>query len=167
MAPAGVTGVVDGRTEVAVIAFQKWSGLPRNGVLDAATAGALLRATRPEPMLPGGAGRRVEVLLQRQVALLIEDDKVEHVVHISTGAAGRSTPVRFVPRVPQGAVLVVGSVQGVDAVGELLHGRHRVPRVRIGSDLLRPPTAAYGSTATTRWSSMTSPRRGHRCSVLW
>jgi lipoprotein-anchoring transpeptidase ErfK/SrfK len=92
MAAGGVTGAVDGRTEVAVIAFQKWSGLPRNGVLDAATTGALLRATRPEPMYSGGTGRRVEVLLQRQVALLIEDGKVEHVVHISTGAAGRSTP---------------------------------------------------------------------------
>ena len=92
MAPAGVTGVADGRTEVAVIGFQKWSGLPRDGVLDAATVAALRRSARPQPMLRAGAGRRVEVLLQRQVALLIEDDKVEHVVHISTGAAGRSTP---------------------------------------------------------------------------
>jgi lipoprotein-anchoring transpeptidase ErfK/SrfK len=39
-----------------------------------------------------GPGRRVEVLLDRQLALLIQDDRVLRAVHISTGAYGR-TPI--------------------------------------------------------------------------
>ena len=86
----GVTGVLDERTAVAVLGFQKWAGLPRTGVLDATTARALERATRPFP-LRRGPGRRIEVLLDRQVALLVESDRVRRVVHISTGAGG-ATP---------------------------------------------------------------------------
>jgi hypothetical protein len=87
-----VTGVLDGPTEVAVLGFEKWRGLARDGVLDAATVSALLHASRPLPVEHEGAGRRIEVLLDRQVALLIEDDRVQRVVHISTGAPGTSTP---------------------------------------------------------------------------
>jgi L,D-transpeptidase-like protein/sporulation and spore germination protein len=80
------------RLAVAVLAFEKWSGLPRDGVLSAADAAVLRRAVRPEPVTRRGRGRRVEVLLDRQVGLLIENDRVLRVVHISTGASGRSTP---------------------------------------------------------------------------
>ena len=85
-----VSGALDDRTAVAVLGFQKWSGLPRTGVLDATTRARLLRATRPSPAVRV-AGRRVEVLLDRQVALLVEGDRVQRVVHISTGAGG-ATP---------------------------------------------------------------------------
>lgn len=92
LADGSVTGVDDDRTHVAVLGFQKWSGLERDAVLGPGTMAALRRATRPLPSERAGAGRRVEVRLDRQVALLIEDDKVRRVVHISTGAYGRSTP---------------------------------------------------------------------------
>jgi hypothetical protein len=85
----------DDRTEwlsVGILAFEKWSGLPRDGVLSEADAAVLRRAVRPEPLTRGGRGRRVEVSLDRQVALLIEHDRVLRVVHISTGAWGTSTP---------------------------------------------------------------------------
>lgn len=86
----GVTGIADERTSVAVLAFEKWTGLPRDGLLSDDVVSALLRASRPEPA--GSApGRRIEVLLDRQLALLIEDDRVQRVVHISTGAGG-ATP---------------------------------------------------------------------------
>ena len=49
---------------------------------------------------------------------------------------------RVVPRLSQGALLVVGAVQGLAAVGELLHGRHRLPRVPGRSRRTRHPTAA-------------------------
>ena len=52
---------------------------------------ALQRATRPEPVRHE-PGRRVELLLDRQVALAIQDDKVVRVFHVSSGAGGR-TPV--------------------------------------------------------------------------
>ncbi len=91
-ARGNVTGVEDERTGVATLAFQKWSRLPRDGRLGPATVSALLRAARPRPAERLGRGRRVEVLLDRQLALLIEDDRVQRAVHISTGAYGR-TPV--------------------------------------------------------------------------
>jgi peptidoglycan hydrolase-like protein with peptidoglycan-binding domain len=69
---------VDGRagneTTFAVIAFQKWAGLPRDGVVGPATTKALATAERPLPITPG-TGNRIEVLLDRQLALLIEGNR--------------------------------------------------------------------------------------------
>jgi hypothetical protein len=90
--PGTVTGVEDERTAVATLAFQKWAGLPRDGRLGPATISALERAARPRPTQRLGPGKRVEILLDRQLALLIDDDRVERAVHISSGAYGR-TPV--------------------------------------------------------------------------
>ncbi|HEX2304470.1 MAG TPA: L,D-transpeptidase family protein [Gaiella sp.] len=90
MAPAGVTGQPGDETSVAVLAFQKWSGLPRTGTLDGRVTAALFEATRPSPALRR-PGRRVEILLARQVALQIVHNRVERVFHISTGAGG-ATP---------------------------------------------------------------------------
>lgn len=91
MARTGVTGVPGDETATAVLAFEKWQGLPRDGVLDPAVAASLARATRPEPF-GRKEGRRVEILLRRQVALQIVDDRVERVFHISSGAGG-ATPI--------------------------------------------------------------------------
>ena len=94
MATTGVTGAPGDETSVAVLAFQKWSGLPRTGVLDARTTVAVENATRPQPVLRR-PGRRVEILLGRQVALAILDNRVERVFHISSGAYGRTPSGRF------------------------------------------------------------------------
>jgi hypothetical protein len=91
LAPGGLTGIEDEHTTVAVTAFQKWTGLPRDGRLTPETVSALLAAHRPEPVTMG-SGRRVEVVRSRQVALLEERGKVLRVVHVSTGAPGTSTP---------------------------------------------------------------------------
>lgn len=90
LAPSGVSGSLDDETATAVLGFQKWAGLPRDGVLGATTAAAILRATRPEPVYRA-PGRRIEVHLGRQLALLIQDDRVLRSVHISSGAGG-ATP---------------------------------------------------------------------------
>jgi lipoprotein-anchoring transpeptidase ErfK/SrfK len=91
-----VPGDDDGRlgpaTEAAVIAFQKWEGLSRDGVLGPQTQARLAAATRPAPVTRGPSGRRVEVLLDRQVALAIEDNEVVRALHVSTGAEGTPTP---------------------------------------------------------------------------
>ncbi|HEY7179690.1 MAG TPA: GerMN domain-containing protein, partial [Gaiella sp.] len=94
MAPGGVTGAPGEETSVAVLAFEKWSGLPRDGVLDDDVVKALARATRPEPVLHE-PGKRVELLLDRQVALAIDDDRVERVFHISSGSGGRTPTGSF------------------------------------------------------------------------
>ena len=88
--PGGVTGEADDETAVAVLAFEKWAGLPRDGVLDERVRAMLLWTTRPQPLLRR-PGRRVEIDLGRQVAFQIVDDRVERVFHISSGAGG-ATP---------------------------------------------------------------------------
>ena len=94
MAPTGITGASDDETSTAVLTFQKWSGLPRTGILDGQVTTALLRATRPQPALRR-PGKRVEILLGRQVALEVEDNRVERVFHISSGAGGRTPSGAF------------------------------------------------------------------------
>jgi L,D-transpeptidase-like protein/sporulation and spore germination protein/putative peptidoglycan binding protein len=94
MAQTGVTGRPGDETTVAVLAFEKWEGLPRDGVLDDDVVRALAHATRPEPLRPG-PGKRVELLLDRQLALAIVDDRVERVFHISSGAGGRTPTGSF------------------------------------------------------------------------
>jgi len=94
MAPTGVTGTPGDETSVAVLAFQKWSGEPRSGVLDARTTAAIAHATRPQPVLHR-PGKRVEILLGRQVALAIVGNRVERVFHISSGSYGRTPSGQF------------------------------------------------------------------------
>jgi L,D-transpeptidase catalytic domain/Sporulation and spore germination/Putative peptidoglycan binding domain len=94
MARTGITGTADTQTSTAVLGFQKWSGLERDGTLDATTIAALQRATRPEPARRA-PGRRIEVQLRRQLALLIEDNRVIRAVHISSGAGGKTPTGSF------------------------------------------------------------------------
>jgi lipoprotein-anchoring transpeptidase ErfK/SrfK len=87
---------VDGRdgptTQSAVLAFQKWEGLQRDGQIGPQTSKRLQSAKRPAAITRGGSGRRAEVLLDRQVALAIENDRVVRVIHVSTGATSTPTP---------------------------------------------------------------------------
>lgn len=94
MTPSGVTGKPGDETSVAILAFQKWSRLPRTGALDTTGTAALLHAARPQPVFHR-PGKRVEILLDRQVALAIVDNRVERVFHISSGAYGRTPSGAF------------------------------------------------------------------------
>lgn len=85
------SGELDDATAVAVLELQKWAGLPRDGVLGGETIRGLERATRPRPVTLT-PGRHIEILLDRQLALLVDDGRVVRAVHISTGAYGR-TPI--------------------------------------------------------------------------
>ncbi len=91
--PGGVDGQLGPGTTAAVIAFQKWEGLQRDGVLGPATLARLRTATRPTPRTRGGAGRRVEVLIDRQLVLTIQDNRVVRALHVSTGKPSTPTPV--------------------------------------------------------------------------
>ena len=79
------------RTTSAVVAFQKWTGLSRDGVVGASTQAALASATRPRP-IASGSGHRVEVLLDRQLALVIDAGQVTRILDISSGKPGFDTP---------------------------------------------------------------------------
>jgi lipoprotein-anchoring transpeptidase ErfK/SrfK len=86
-----VDGVAGYRTQQAVIAFQSWRGLARDGIVGPATTAALARARPPRP---GGRGpsRRIEVYRDRGVALLVKGDRTKRAIHVSTGAPATPTP---------------------------------------------------------------------------
>ncbi len=91
--PGGVDGQMGPGTTAAVIAFQKWEGLPRDGVLGPATLARLKTAARPTPRTQGGSGRRVEVLIDRQLVLAIQNNMVVRALHVSTGKPSTPTPI--------------------------------------------------------------------------
>lgn len=88
---SAVDGAEGYRTQQAVIAFQSWEGLARDGVVGPATTAALAKAKSPKPQ-SGGPSRRIEVDRERGVALLIAHDRVKRAIHVSSGAPGTSTP---------------------------------------------------------------------------
>jgi lipoprotein-anchoring transpeptidase ErfK/SrfK len=89
--PEAVDGEAGEQTRFAVMAFQKWQGLSRDGTAGPATMAALASATRPTPRTIG-AGNRFEVLLDRQLVLYIENGAVVRTLHVSSGAPGYETP---------------------------------------------------------------------------
>jgi peptidoglycan hydrolase-like protein with peptidoglycan-binding domain len=93
---AAITGRFDYRTQQAVIAFQAWEGLGRDGIVGPITAGRLAKAGVPRPKLSAG-GRRAEVYRDRGVVLLILDNSVFRVLHTSTGKGGDSSEVGTPP----------------------------------------------------------------------
>ncbi len=89
---SGADGRLGSATTAAVIAFQKWEGLGRDGVIGSQTAAKLRTAQRPTPVTQGGPGRRTEVLLGKQLTLAIQDNRVVRAIHVSTGKASTPTP---------------------------------------------------------------------------
>ncbi len=88
-------GAVDGkdgyRTQQAVIAFQSWEGLDRDGVVGPATTAALKNAKTPRAS-GRGPSKRIEVYRAKGVALLIARGKTRRAIHVSTGGPGTETP---------------------------------------------------------------------------
>jgi lipoprotein-anchoring transpeptidase ErfK/SrfK len=88
---SGVDGVFGAQSRTAVIAFQKWEGLARDGIPGPITQNALASAKRPAPVRSGG-GTRIEILLDRQLLLLVRNGDVLRTIHVSTGKRGFVTP---------------------------------------------------------------------------
>jgi hypothetical protein len=87
----GVDGRFGPQTRNAVIAFQKWERLARDGIVGPRTRAALAVARAPTP-ITRGPGTRIEVLLDRQLALVVRSGRVLRALHVSTGAKGYRTP---------------------------------------------------------------------------
>jgi N-acetylmuramoyl-L-alanine amidase len=79
-------------TQNSILAFQKWEGLGRTGLLDAVTKARLGTATHPVPITKGASGKRAEILLDRQVALLINNNTVVRTIAVSSGKPSTPTP---------------------------------------------------------------------------
>ena len=85
-----VNGKNDYRTQQAVMAFQAWHGLERDGLVGPKTRDKLATASLPQPTK--AVGRRIELYRRLGVVLLIDKGKVVRVVHTSTGKPGFTTP---------------------------------------------------------------------------
>jgi lipoprotein-anchoring transpeptidase ErfK/SrfK len=86
-----VTGRWDYRTQHAVMAFQAWNGLTRDGVVGPQTSAALQSRGAPAPTV--ARGRRIEVYRARGVALLVQNGRVQRAIHVATGRPGFDTPL--------------------------------------------------------------------------
>jgi lipoprotein-anchoring transpeptidase ErfK/SrfK len=80
-------------TAEAILAFQKWERPNRTGTLDGPTRSRLEVADRPTPVTSGAGGKRAEVLIDRQVALLIVDNEVFRTIAVSSGKPSTPTPL--------------------------------------------------------------------------
>lgn len=90
--PRGVTdGIYGDQTTQAVMAFQAWEGLDRDGIAGPATHAALKQAKRPRPSAEGPR-RRVEIHLDKGVVLLVRRGRTLRAIHASGGAPGYDTP---------------------------------------------------------------------------
>lgn len=91
--PGPVDGVFDYRTRQAVIAFQKWEGLSRDGEVGLETWVRMMTATRPTATR-SGSGVWIEVNLAKQVFLYVESGTVTRTLPTSTGRSYtyRSSP---------------------------------------------------------------------------
>ena len=110
-------GTPDGKygflTSQAVMAFQKYVGLPRTGVADEATIGALASASPAQAVTT--AGEIVEVDLARQLLFIVQGGQTIAALNSSTGS-----------RVPYRETLPDGRVATGDAI--TYTGRFKVYR---------------------------------------
>jgi L,D-transpeptidase catalytic domain/Putative peptidoglycan binding domain len=86
---SAVDGVFGMRTWHAVVAFQGWSGLVRDGLVGPKTRAALSHANRPTPW---STATGFEVHISQQVLLIVAGGRVRRAIHVSTGRPGWSTP---------------------------------------------------------------------------
>jgi peptidoglycan hydrolase-like protein with peptidoglycan-binding domain len=91
--PGSAQGTFDDRTWHAVIAFQGWHGLTRDGVVTPQVWRALGKARPPRPW--GGMRNGLEIDIARQVLFLVADGRVVRAIHVSTGAGGATPLGRF------------------------------------------------------------------------
>ena len=82
-------GTPDGRwgarTTYSLMAFQKVEGLTADGADGPQTQAALAAATKPGPMVPGGAATRIEIDVARQVMFHWVNGSLARILTVSTG----------------------------------------------------------------------------------
>ena len=87
-----VSGVDDYRTQQALMAFQAWNGLSRDGIDGRKTRAKLENGTPPTPPKESATGHYAEVFRSLGVLLCVNDGKLVRAVHCSTGRPSLPTP---------------------------------------------------------------------------
>ena len=108
-----VDGVIDSRTQLALITFQKWEGRTITGRLTRAEFNAIRDAAPPRPKDPGY--RHVEVDLDRQVLLLTNDEGVvTRILPVSTGSGKHYKEKRMsgLAYTPRGRFRIYSKIDG-------------------------------------------------------
>jgi L,D-transpeptidase catalytic domain/Putative peptidoglycan binding domain len=108
-----VDGVIDSRTQLALITFQKWEGRQITGRFTRAEFNAIRAATAPRPRDPGY--KHVEVDLDRQVLLLVNDEGVvTRILPVSTGSGKHYTEKNMsgLAYTPRGRFRIYGKMSG-------------------------------------------------------
>ncbi|HET9020676.1 MAG TPA: peptidoglycan-binding protein [Ornithinibacter sp.] len=134
-------------TQQAVYAIQKAAGLRRDGVVGPRTTRALEAGVRPRTSL---AGDGVEIVLSRQLLLVVRGGEVRTILNTSTGNGEVYTSTsgnRSVASTPRGSFAVYRGVDGpvTNSLGELWRPRffHRGIAVH-GSPNIPPWPASHG-----------------------
>ena len=137
------SGVYDGATGRAIMAWRKVAGYSRTYIATADVFAGMLKGRGVFKVRHPGDGRHVEARLNQQVLALINGSKVERIYHTSSGKP--STPT------VQGKFAVYMKTPGHQRQGhgrlELLHPRLRHPRLRRRAGLQRQPRLPAGAGA--------------------
>jgi len=135
------TGVFDGGTANAVMAWRKMAGLSRTYVASADVFSGLLAGKGQFKVRHPGDGRHVEARISKQVFALIEGGKVRQIYHTSTGAPATPT-IRGKFRVyrKDPGTNAKGMVDSVYFIrGYAIHGYSSVPPYNASHGCLRVP----------------------------
>ena len=134
-------------TKQAVYALQKAAGISRDGVIGPKTAKALADGIRPRATLSGNG---VEIVLDRQLLLVVRGGTVKTILNTSTGNRERYTSTSGNPAIavtPKGTFKVYRGVDGplTNSLGQLWRPRffHRGIAVH-GSPNIPPWPASHG-----------------------
>ncbi len=165
------------RTTYTLMAFQKVEGLTRDGADGPETQAALAKASKPGPMVPGGAPTRIEIDVARQVLFHWVSGSLARILPVSTGnneryCVGGSCDVAVTPG---GSFRIGRKAVGLEVapLGELwwpmyfnggiaIHGSPSVPAYPASHGCIRIPMYAAPSfydqvPAGTRVHVLNSP----------
>ena len=140
-------GTFGSLTQQAVYALQKSAGIGRDGVVGPKTKRALEQGVRPKVTLSGDG---VEIVLERQILVVVRDGRASTILNTSTGNGEEYTSTsgnRAIATTPRGSFTVYRAVDGplTNSLGELWRPRffHRGFAVH-GSPNIPPYPASHG-----------------------
>ena len=134
-------------TQQAVYALQKSAGISRDGIVGPRTERALAQGVRPKVTLSGDG---VEIILERQLLVVVRDGRASTILNTSTGNGEEYTATggyRTIATTPKGSFTVYRAVDGTvtNSLGQLWRPRffHRGYAVH-GSPNIPPYPASHG-----------------------